>query len=164
MVQKKKESKENVRDKAKEKKFKKIEKEMEEVKGEKKLKKSTKKTSVTKESKETLIDEKKPEKKTEPKKEKKDEKKKTTTRYFRYINHLVLTEKGIDNINLKNTLVFIVDRKSTKPQIKREIERIFEVKVEKVNTLIDRKGRKKAYVKLSPEYNAVDIATQLGMM
>lgn len=91
-------------------------------------------------------------------------KRKVGLEYFRYINHLVLTEKGIDNINLKNTLVFIVHRRATKPQIKREVEKIFNVKVEKVNTLIDRKGRKKAYVKLSPEYNAIDIATQLGMM
>ncbi len=91
-------------------------------------------------------------------------KRKVGLEYFRYINHLVLTEKGIDNINLKNTLVFIVHRRATKPQIKREVEKIFNVKVEKVNTLIDRKGRKKAYVKLSPEHNAIDIATQLGMM
>ncbi len=83
---------------------------------------------------------------------------------FKFIDHLLLTEKAIDNINMRNTLVFIVDRRATKPQIKREVEKLFDVKVEKVNTLIDRKGRKKAYVKLKPEYDATDIATALGMM
>jgi len=33
-----------------------------------------------------------------------------------------------------------------------------------VRTEITRKGQKKAYIKLSPEYNAMDIAIKLGMM
>ncbi len=94
-------------------------------------------------------------------KEKKDKKK---IMVFRNIKHLVLTEKAIDNINMKNTLVFIVDRRANKLSIKREVENAFGVKVEKVNTLIDRKGRKKAYIKLHADYSAIDVATQLGMM
>ncbi len=94
-------------------------------------------------------------------KEKKDKKKATI---FRNIKYLVLTEKAIDNINMKNTLVFIVDIRANKLSIKREVENAFGVKVEKVNTLIDRKGRKKAYIKLYPDYSAIDVATQLGMM
>ena len=62
-----------------------------------------------------------------------------------------------------NKLIFIVDKKAKKPEIKKAIEEIFKVKVLKVNTLIT-KGKKKAYVKLSPDTPAIDIATQLGLM
>ncbi|NPA38641.1 MAG: 50S ribosomal protein L23 [Candidatus Nanohaloarchaeota archaeon] len=83
---------------------------------------------------------------------------------FKYVYYLLLTEKAIDAISTKNTLVFIVDVKAKKSDVKREIENIFKVKVKKVNTLIDRKGRKKAYVSLMPGYSAEEVATQLGMM
>ncbi|MHA1834598.1 MAG: 50S ribosomal protein L23, partial [Candidatus Baldrarchaeia archaeon] len=60
-------------------------------------------------------------------------------------------------------LTFIVDRRANKPTIKKAVESLFKVKVDKVNTLITPDGRKKAYVKLSPEYSAADIATKLGI-
>jgi large subunit ribosomal protein L23 len=75
-----------------------------------------------------------------------------------------LSEKSISQIDRNNTLVFIVDKRATKDMVKKEVEKTFNVKVEKINVLIDRKGRKKAFVKLNKEYNAMDIATRLGMM
>ena len=39
-----------------------------------------------------------------------------------------------------------------------------QVKVEKINTLIDTTGEKKAYVKFSKDTPAIDIATNLGLM
>ncbi len=102
--------------------------------------------------------------KKESKSEKPKKKEKKNLKPFKYLKHLMLTEKAIDNVTTKNTLVFVVDLKANKSQIKREVESIFEVKVKKVNTLIDRKGRKKAYVSLMPQYKAEDVATQLGMM
>jgi ribosomal protein uL23 len=75
-----------------------------------------------------------------------------------------LTEKSIGLVEKENRLVFIVDERATKSQIKSAVERGFEVKVLSVNTLTDMKGRKKAFVKLSPEYNAIDVATRLGML
>lgn len=75
-----------------------------------------------------------------------------------------LAEKSISKIDLENTLIFVVDRRANKKEIKEEVEKIFNVKVGKVNTLIDRKGRKKAFVRLKAEYNAMDIATKLGML
>jgi large subunit ribosomal protein L23 len=80
------------------------------------------------------------------------------------IKYPLFTEKCVRLIERENKLVFIVDRRANKKQIKKAVEKLLNVKVEKVNTLIDRKGRKKAYVKLSKEYNALDIATQLGMV
>jgi len=80
------------------------------------------------------------------------------------VKHPLTTEKAVRLMESENKLIFIVDNKSTKPEIKKAIEEMFKVKVDKVNTLIDTKCRKKAYVKLSPDNPAIDIATQLGMM
>jgi len=75
----------------------------------------------------------------------------------------VVTEAALELIERENKLTFIVDRRANKPTIKRAVEKLFKVKVDKVNTLITPDGRKKAYVKLSPEYSAADIATKLGI-
>ena len=61
-------------------------------------------------------------------------------------------------------MTFIVDRRASKNEIKREVERIFNVKVERVNTMITPKGKKKAIVKLTKEYKAMDVATKLGVL
>lgn len=76
----------------------------------------------------------------------------------------LLTEKSIGRIETENKLVFIVKRKSNKKQIKWATERAFNVKVMDVKTLIDRKGRKKAWIQLAKEYPAAEIATRLGML
>ncbi len=74
------------------------------------------------------------------------------------------TEKAINLIEKENTITFIVDRRATKNDIKRAVEILFNVKVEKVRTLITPRGEKKAYVKLKPEYKASEIATYLGLI
>ncbi|NPA85087.1 MAG: 50S ribosomal protein L23 [Crenarchaeota archaeon] len=74
------------------------------------------------------------------------------------------TEKALMLIEKNNTLTFIVRRDASKPEIKYAVEKLYEVKVEKVNTLITSKGEKKAYVKLSPEYKATDIASRIGLI
>ena len=76
----------------------------------------------------------------------------------------VTTEKAIMLIEKQNVLTFIVRRDATKPQIKQAIEKLFGVKVVKVNTLITPQGEKKAYVKLAPEYKASEIAARLGIL
>lgn len=76
----------------------------------------------------------------------------------------LLTEKGIGKIETENKILFVVNRKSNKKQIRWATERVFNVKVANVNTLIDRKGRKKAWIKLAKGYSASDIATKLGML
>ncbi len=53
----------------------------------------------------------------------------------------VLTEKSYDNAQIKK-YTFIVARTSNKSEIKKAVEEIFSVHVEKVNTLT-RKGKKK---------------------
>ena len=73
------------------------------------------------------------------------------------------TEKSVKLMDSDNKITFIVDKKSTKKEIKEAMENNFKVKVEKVNTLIQ-KGKKKAYIKLSKDNPAIDIATKLGIM
>ena len=46
----------------------------------------------------------------------------------------IITEKSSD-LAQKNTIVFSVDVKANKTQIKQAVEKIFNVKVEKVNTV-----------------------------
>lgn len=72
------------------------------------------------------------------------------------------TEKAMRLLD-QNKIVFEVDRRATKRDIKEAFEKLFNVKVEKVNVAIVR-GRKKAYIKLKPEFNAVEIATNLGLL
>ncbi|MBS3065359.1 MAG: 50S ribosomal protein L23 [DPANN group archaeon] len=73
------------------------------------------------------------------------------------------TEKAVRKMEAENVLLFVVDKKATKKQIKWAVEKAFNAKVLSVNTLIDNSGIKKAYIKLSPETLAVDITTQLGL-
>lgn len=80
------------------------------------------------------------------------------------LEHPHLAEKSMNMVEIENKLVFIVKKNATKKKIKEAVEKGFGVKVEKVNVEITRKGVKKAYVKLHPDYNAADIATRLGMI
>ena len=100
--------------------------------------------------------------------DKKDEKAKETTAPmvdpWTIILYPLLTEKAIGKIENENKIVFVVSRTSSKTQIKWAVEKAFSVKVAKISTLIDRKGRKKAWIRLTKEYSASDIATKLGML
>ncbi len=78
------------------------------------------------------------------------------------IKCFLITEKSVAELE-KNILTAIVDIRANKKQIKREIERLFGVEVERVNTLITPKGEKKAYIKLKPEYSAAEILSKLGV-
>ena len=74
------------------------------------------------------------------------------------------TEKSIRLLESENKLIFVVNRRARKPEIKKAIEEMFKAKVVKVNTFITPDGEKRAYVKFSDETPAIDIATNLGLM
>ncbi len=80
------------------------------------------------------------------------------------IKYPLSTEKSIRLMESENKLVFVVDKKAKKKEIKEEIEKTFNVKIDKINVFVDQKGRKKVYVKFNDETPAIDIATQLGLM
>jgi ribosomal protein uL23 len=74
-----------------------------------------------------------------------------------------VTEKTFDMIERQNKLVFLVNRGSSKKKIASAIETLYDVKVHSVNTVITLIG-KKAYVRLSPESSATDLASKLGLV
>ena len=80
------------------------------------------------------------------------------------LKYPLTTEKNVKLMQSENKLVFIVEKKATKPEIKKAAEEFFKIKVQKVNTSILPTGEKKAYLKLSPETPAIDVATQLGLI
>jgi large subunit ribosomal protein L23 len=73
------------------------------------------------------------------------------------------TEDAVNLIETENKLTFIVNLKSNKNKIKRAVEELYDVEVDKVNLLITPKGLKKAYVKLGPANRASDVALRLGI-
>ncbi|MCD6536972.1 MAG: 50S ribosomal protein L23 [Thaumarchaeota archaeon] len=80
------------------------------------------------------------------------------------IKRIVITQDAVSLIEKENKITFIVDIRATKRDIKRAVEELYGVKVQKVNTLITPRGEKKAYVKLAPEYKAADLAVELGIL
>ena len=74
------------------------------------------------------------------------------------------TEKSMRLMESENKLIFVVDNKADKAQIKKAIEEEFKVKVKKINTYITSKAQKRAYVKFAQDTPAIDVATKLGMM
>lgn len=76
----------------------------------------------------------------------------------------LMTESASVMVEKENKLVFIVNGKAGKSDVKRAVEELYEVKVEKVNLLITSQGEKKAFVKLRPEFKAADVAIKLGIL
>ncbi len=75
----------------------------------------------------------------------------------------LVTEKAVMMIELKNLLTFKLEKQAKKDEIKKKVEELFDVKVEKVRTLI-RNNQKYAYVKLNKKFPAIDVATKLGLI
>ncbi|MBE0512404.1 50S ribosomal protein L23 [Candidatus Bathyarchaeota archaeon] len=76
----------------------------------------------------------------------------------------VMTEVTSRILETENKLVFVVNNRATKRDIRRAVEELYEVVVEKVNVTITPRGEKKAFVKLHPDYKAVDVAIKLGVI
>ncbi len=76
----------------------------------------------------------------------------------------VMTEVTSRILETENKLVFVVNNRATKREIRRAVEELYDVVVEKVNVAITPKGEKKAFVKLHPDYKAVDVAIKLGVI
>ena len=80
------------------------------------------------------------------------------------ITYPLMTESASVMVEKDNKLIFIVNLKAGKADVKRAVETMYEVKVDKVNLLITPQGVKKAFVKLKPEYRASDVAIKLGIL
>ncbi len=83
---------------------------------------------------------------------------------YTIIKYPLSTEKSIRLMESENKLIFVVNKKSTKKEIRNAIEEMFKVSVDGVNTFVSPEGEKRAYVKFSSKNPAIDIATQMGLM
>eukprot|EP00413_Alexandrium_margalefii_P003549 CAMPEP_0204519882 /NCGR_PEP_ID=MMETSP0661-20131031/4957_1 /ASSEMBLY_ACC=CAM_ASM_000606 /TAXON_ID=109239 /ORGANISM="Alexandrium margalefi, Strain AMGDE01CS-322" /LENGTH=158 /DNA_ID=CAMNT_0051525405 /DNA_START=67 /DNA_END=543 /DNA_ORIENTATION=+ len=83
---------------------------------------------------------------------------------YRIIQCPVTTESAMKKIEEINTLVFLVDIKATKLKIKEAVKALYDVQCAKVNTLIRPDGKKKAYVHLTQDYDALDVANRIGII
>ncbi|KZW01576.1 hypothetical protein EXIGLDRAFT_830037 [Exidia glandulosa HHB12029] len=83
---------------------------------------------------------------------------------FRTIISPLNTESAMKKIEEHNTLVFIVDIKANKRQIKDAVKKLYSVSALSVNTLIRPDGKKKAYVRLTPDHDALDVANKIGVI
>ncbi|XP_072506050.1 large ribosomal subunit protein uL23-like [Notamacropus eugenii] len=83
--------------------------------------------------------------------------------HYAIIKFPLTTESVMKKIEDNNTLVFIVD-KANKHQIKQTVKKLYDIDVAKVNTLIPPAGGKKAYVRLAPDYDALDVANKIGII
>merc|ERR1719169_43959 len=90
--------------------------------------------------------------------------KRTDLDKYRIIKCPVTTESAMKKIEEINTLVFIVDTRANKRQIKEAVQSMYDVQAAKINTLIRPDGKKKAYVHLTQDYDALDVANRIGII
>jgi large subunit ribosomal protein L23 len=81
---------------------------------------------------------------------------------YKIVYHPYVTEKTMNLMEKNNALEFVVKRDTNKQQIKRAVEKLFEVKVKNVNTKITKNG-KHAIVIFMPEFKAEDIGMRIGI-
>jgi large subunit ribosomal protein L23 len=80
------------------------------------------------------------------------------------IKYPTMTERSVYMIENENKLIFIVDRRANKIDIAKAVKTLYNVEVKEINTLITRKGEKKAFVKLTKDYQASEVAIKLGIL
>jgi large subunit ribosomal protein L23Ae len=93
--------------------------------------------------------------------------------HFAVIRTPLNSESAMKKIEENNTLVFVVDVKSNKYQIKQAIKKLYDVDALKINTLVRcasdssdhvdfrPDGTKKAYVRLNADVDALDTANKV---
>ena len=84
--------------------------------------------------------------------------------YLEMFKYPITTASSMKKIQSSNTIVLVFSAKANKKSIKFLMEKIYKIKINKVNTLIDSKGFKKAFIKLSPKYDALDVANKIGFI
>ena len=80
------------------------------------------------------------------------------------IAYPMMSEDTVKLIETENKIVFVVHNNATKKDVWNAVEELYEVKVDQVHTLITFEGKKKAYVRLSPESKASELAVKLGIL
>ena len=83
---------------------------------------------------------------------------------YEVVLYPLMTESASLMVEKENKLVFIVNLRASKTDVRKAVEELYEVKVADVNTQITHQGQKKAFVKLHPDYKAADVAIKLGIL
>merc|ERR1712070_425697 len=83
---------------------------------------------------------------------------------YRVLKYPLTTESAMKKIEDNNTLVFIVDSRANKNHIKDAVLKMYDIHCQKVNTLVRPDGAKKAYVRLTQDYDALDVANKIGII
>jgi len=83
---------------------------------------------------------------------------------FKIVKSPLTTESAMKKIEDNNTLVFLVDIKANKRQIRNAVKELYDITALKVNTLVRPDGSKKAYVRLTADYDALDVANRIGII
>jgi len=83
---------------------------------------------------------------------------------YAILKHPLCTESAMKQIEDNNTLTFIVDLKASKRHIAQAVKQLYEIDIVSVNTLIRPDGTKKAYVRLSPDHEALEVANTIGII
>jgi large subunit ribosomal protein L23 len=76
----------------------------------------------------------------------------------------LMTEAASLMVETDNKLIFVVNVKAGKSDVKKAVEELYEVEVDRITVLITPQGEKKAFVKLKPEFKASDVAIKLGIL
>jgi len=82
----------------------------------------------------------------------------------RVILYPLMSEDAVTLIEAENKITFMVNPRATKSDIRRSVEELYDVKVSRVTTLIATDATKKAFVRLTPESKAADLAVRLGIL
>lgn len=83
---------------------------------------------------------------------------------YNLIKYPLTTESAMQKVEEQNTIVFIVDARANKHQIKKAVESLYGIKTMKINTLIRPDGQKKAYVRLDAASSALEAANKMGFL
>ena len=83
---------------------------------------------------------------------------------YSIIRQPLTTESAMKKIEDQNTLVFLCDVRANKHQIRDAVKKLYGVQALKINTLIRPDGVKKAYVRLTGDVDALEIANKIGVI
>jgi large subunit ribosomal protein L23Ae len=83
---------------------------------------------------------------------------------YNIIKYPLTTEAAMKKIEDNNTLVFLTHLNANKNHIRAAARKLYDIKVAKVNILVRPDGKKKAYVRLARDYDALDIANKIGII
>jgi len=79
------------------------------------------------------------------------------------LQHPLVTEKAMDEMDFDNKLQFITHIDANKPEISEAVEQRYDVTVIDINTQITPDAEKKATITLSEDDDATEVASRIGV-